>query len=213
MIDHQIISLPKNEKKAYRERNPMPSVGDHVCFKLKDSDTKPGSFEAFDVRFIPNLDQEKFMEHMQNQDELLGELHWENEKYYLLDSRCKVQIPLQKNVWRLLNNEDFQDRIGSTFPYVIINKAKSFKNLEAELADEFINPEYFDLQEDAKAGLVFEGKITGKDKKGSVYFVSIPSYKRSGILLCRDSPGLGKGDVVEVKISNIFPSGLRLKRN
>ncbi len=213
MIDPQIISLPKNEKKAYRERNPIPSVGDQVRFKLKNSEIKPGSFEAFEVRFITNPDQEKFMEHMRNQNELLGELRWENEKYYLLDSRCKVQIPLQKNVWRLLNNEDLQGRIGSTFPYVISNKAKSFKNLEAELADEFINPEYFDLQEDAKAGLVFEGKINGRDKKGSVYFVSIPTYKRSGILLCRDSPGLEKGDVVEVKISNIFPSGLHLKRN
>jgi hypothetical protein len=207
--------LSKEEFKACRKTNPttryIPNVGDCVTFKLKNSDSKPGSFEAFEVRFITNPDQEKFMEHMRNQDELLGDLHWENEKYYILDSTYKVQIPLQKNVWRLLNNEDLQGHIGSTFPYVIINKAKSFKNLDAELADEFINPEYFDLQEDAKAGLVFEGKITGRDKKSSVYFVKISSYKGSGILLCRDSPGLEKGDVVEVKISNVFPSGLHLR--
>ena len=208
-------NLSKEEFKAFRKTNPtspyIPNVGDCVTFKLKNSETMPGLLDAFEVHFISNSDQVKFMEYMQNKVELLGKLIWENEKYYLLDSRCKVQIPLQKNVWRLLNNEDLQGRVGSNFPYVIINKAKSFKNLEAELADEFINPEYFDLQEDAKAGLVFEGKITGRDKRGSVYFVKISSYKSSGVLLCRDSPGLEKGDLVEVVISNVFQSGLHLK--
>lgn len=208
-------NLSKEELKAYRKTHPttqyIPNVGDFVNFKLKNSETKSGLLDAFEVHFISNPNQEKFMNHLRNQDQLLGKLIWENENYYLLDSRCNVQIPLQKNVWRLFNNEELQGYVGSIFAYVIVNKAKSFKNLEAELADEFINPEYFDLQEDSKAGLVFEGKITGRDKKGIVYFVKISSYKSGGILLCRDSPGLEKGDVVEVKISNVFSSGFHLR--
>jgi len=213
--DSRLRQSSNAELKGSLEANPKnrysPALGDWVSFKLKDFETKPGPLNAFEVRFISNPNQEKFMVYIQNHDEFLGELIIKNEKYYLLDSTYKVQIPLQKNIWRLLNDKNLQGLIGTSFPYRILNKAKSFKNMEVELADKFINPEYFDLQEDAKADRIFEGIISGIDKKGVVYFIKISSYKIRGKLMYRDSPGLERGDLVEVKISNVFSTGFHLK--
>jgi hypothetical protein len=84
--DSRLRQSSNAELKGSLEANPKnrysPALGDWVSFKLKDFETKPGPLNAFEVRFISNPNQEKFMVYIQNHDEFLGELIIKNEKYY-----------------------------------------------------------------------------------------------------------------------------------
>ena len=186
--------------------------GDEVEFKIRKSELREGQTEAYDLKFIRNVNREKLVKEYLAKGVLTGQLKVSENILLIHHDNSNVNIYIYYSIWEKELNFLNKDLIDSKVNFTLMNIEEPDKII-AILYDRKFTDEYLELKKLLDTGKTIEAIITGKYESGFIVSILENRYKgnvhhihKSKKEVINGAKKYIKGEIVQVKLLRIEES-------